>query len=406
MEFGMLLLICFRNAKQKESLRSFSFTCIIYIKMNGINRFILRTSSSNLNSSNRFVNNVTRLTVSNLPSTSMLMTNNNNNNNKRTFATNYNNSGNSNSSSTSSQIKVLFDDEKFYQEEKYHGISKEPFAREISDILLAELNNHDIEIKPDGMLYLPEIKYRRILNQAFGPGGWALKPMGPPIVENQSLIRPYALYCLGRYISESIGEQPYSDSGFISFATATEAAKSNALVRCCKDLGIGSSLWDPNFIRAWKQQFAIERFYENVKTKEKKKLWTTKSNPAPGYPWRELNSPASESALPPQETIAYQGQEDTHVEPTTTSSSSSSSNVSNNNQQQQNNSYNDEEIDVDSVVPPQFKKYSGKTWRDVINDPKGIQYIQWASQTFSGKVQLQAKAIYDWIEQNSNNQQQ
>lgn len=29
-----------------------------------------------------------------------------------------------------------------------------------------------------GLIYLPEIKYRRILNQAFGPGGWALMPYG------------------------------------------------------------------------------------------------------------------------------------------------------------------------------------------------------------------------------------
>ena len=29
-----------------------------------------------------------------------------------------------------------------------------------------------------GLIYLPEIKYRRILNLAFGPGGWALMPRG------------------------------------------------------------------------------------------------------------------------------------------------------------------------------------------------------------------------------------
>ena len=29
-----------------------------------------------------------------------------------------------------------------------------------------------------GMIYLPEILYRRILNAAFGPGGWALMPRG------------------------------------------------------------------------------------------------------------------------------------------------------------------------------------------------------------------------------------
>lgn len=30
----------------------------------------------------------------------------------------------------------------------------------------------------EGLIYLPEIKYRRILNIAFGPGGWALVPRG------------------------------------------------------------------------------------------------------------------------------------------------------------------------------------------------------------------------------------
>lgn len=37
------------------------------------------------------------------------------------------------------------------------------------------------------------------------------------------------------------GEQEYFDPNGIP--TATEACKSNALMRCCKDLGIASELW-------------------------------------------------------------------------------------------------------------------------------------------------------------------
>ena len=33
-------------------------------------------------------------------------------------------------------------------------------------------------VSDSGLIYLPEIKYRRILNRAFGPGGWALMPRG------------------------------------------------------------------------------------------------------------------------------------------------------------------------------------------------------------------------------------
>lgn len=34
---------------------------------------------------------------------------------------------------------------------------------------------------------------------------------------------------------------------------ATEGCKSNALMRCCKDLGIAWQLWDPVFIKQFKK---------------------------------------------------------------------------------------------------------------------------------------------------------
>ena len=93
----------------------------------------------------------------------------------------------------------------------------------------------------DGIIYLPEIKYRRILNKAFGPGGWGLAPRSETTVTAKSVSREYALVCHGRLVSVARGEQDYFDPGGI--ATATEGCKSNALMRCCKDLGIASELW-------------------------------------------------------------------------------------------------------------------------------------------------------------------
>jgi len=82
----------------------------------------------------------------------------------------------------------------------YHGLSSIPFTSTQADTLMRPLQAHEIEIKPgtllllllsitrslrtdtrlnngvDGLLYLPEILYRRILNRAFGPGGWGLVP--------------------------------------------------------------------------------------------------------------------------------------------------------------------------------------------------------------------------------------
>jgi hypothetical protein len=47
-------------------------------------------------------------------------------------------------------------------------------------------------------LYLPEIKYRRILNRAFGPGGWGLAPRGESIVTGKLITREYGLIVQGR----------------------------------------------------------------------------------------------------------------------------------------------------------------------------------------------------------------
>jgi hypothetical protein len=56
------------------------------------------------------------------------------------------------------------------------------------------IRNEDVEIKPDGTIYLPEIKYRRRLNQAFGPGAWALKPVSNVSIDNDILTRSYQLF--------------------------------------------------------------------------------------------------------------------------------------------------------------------------------------------------------------------
>lgn len=80
----------------------------------------------------------------------------------------------------------------------YHGLSSSPFTAEQAAILQQKIEFDDIEIKPDGIIYLPEIKYRRILNRAFGPGGWGLAPRGETIVTGKLVTREYGLVCGGR----------------------------------------------------------------------------------------------------------------------------------------------------------------------------------------------------------------
>lgn len=171
----------------------------------------------------------------------------------------------------------------------YVGISAEPFSPEKAEILLQRIDEDDIELRPDGLVYLPEIRYRRILNKTFGPGAWALMPRSIDIGDNMLYYRG-ALFIQGRFVSEAIGEQQYfPNNDRMSYATAAESAKSNCLVRCCKDIGIASELWDPTFTRQWLAKNAIEVWCVNRQDPHKrKKFWRKRSSPAIDmWPWME-----------------------------------------------------------------------------------------------------------------------
>ncbi|KAK2624721.1 hypothetical protein QTJ16_005914 [Diplocarpon rosae] len=166
----------------------------------------------------------------------------------------------------------------------FHGLSSQPFSKEAADVLMAPIPADDVEVKPDGIIYLPEIKYRRILNRAFGPGGWGLAPRGETIVTGKSITREYALVCHGRLVSVARGEQDYFSPEGIP--TATEGCKSNALMRCCKDLGVASELWDPRFIRKFMKEKAKQIWVEHLPTKKKKQMWLRKDDEVK-YPFKE-----------------------------------------------------------------------------------------------------------------------
>ncbi|GAA6058496.1 hypothetical protein JCM10212_006935 [Sporobolomyces blumeae] len=166
----------------------------------------------------------------------------------------------------------------------FHGMSAVPFTERQAEILMRPLEAHEIEIKPDGLIYLPEILYRRILNKAFGPGGWGMVPRGEMTVMKGMVTREWGLIAGGRLVSVARGEQTFFDPS--GLPTATEGCKSNALMRCCKDLGIASELWDPSFIRAYKAQHCVEAWTEHVVSKRKQKRWRKKVNKF-DYPYTE-----------------------------------------------------------------------------------------------------------------------
>ncbi|TQV97856.1 hypothetical protein V2A60_006426 [Cordyceps javanica] len=167
----------------------------------------------------------------------------------------------------------------------FHGISSRPVTQRQFTALMRPLDVDDIEVKPDGIIYLPEIRYRRRLNEAFGPMGWGLIPKGEAVVGDSIVTREYALIVDGRFVSQAQGENSYF--GADQLPSAVEGCKSNALMRCCKDLGIASELWDPSFIRWFKKNRMEEVWVEHATTKKKRTLWYRKGAVDVAYPYRQ-----------------------------------------------------------------------------------------------------------------------
>lgn len=144
---------------------------------------------------------------------------------------------------------------------KWQGVSSAPELEEMYDIL------------PTGELYLGQMHYRRILNKAFGQGGWALVPMDPrPVVTGDQgkgtsqLVQVWALIAHGRYVSEAMGGAEYNPANSrMLWSDACETVKSNAVMRLCKDLGLAGDCWDRRYIAQWKKKHAIAVWVEKWK---------------------------------------------------------------------------------------------------------------------------------------------
>lgn len=96
-----------------------------------------------------------------------------------------------------------------------------------------------------------------------------------------------------RFVAQARGECQYF--GEDNIPTAGEGCKSNALMRCCKDLGIASELWDPRFIREFKKKHCHEIWVEHVVNGKKRKVWTRKDG-EPMYPYKVSKGGATTSS--------------------------------------------------------------------------------------------------------------
>lgn len=160
----------------------------------------------------------------------------------------------------------------------YAGVASLAIPQAEAAKLMAVLPDNDHDILPTGEVYVAQVHYRRLLNNTFGPGSWALVPRGEFVKQGKTICREYALVVRGRFVAEAVGEQDYHESNDrMSYASAAEGVKSNALTRCCKDLGIASECWDKRWCEKWIAKYAVQVWIEKGKDgKPQKPQWRRK----------------------------------------------------------------------------------------------------------------------------------
>lgn len=155
----------------------------------------------------------------------------------------------------------------------FEGIAAIPFTDAQRAVLSEPVIEDEVEIRYDGIPFLPGVWYRRQLTRALGQGNWAIAPRGPSRTMGNAKTYYGALYVLGRYASEAIGECEYHPGSKMTEASAFEGAKTDCLSRCCKDLGMSAELWDPY----WRETFLAKwGKWEMRKDKDgkEKKVWS------------------------------------------------------------------------------------------------------------------------------------
>lgn len=210
----------------------------------------------------------------------------------------------------------------------YIGASIRPFDEKVSAVLADNetVPDEDLNIKPNGQIYLSHTKARHILNRAFGYGGWSVVPVGDfrqertrkekngKEYEHVILYRTYRMYCHGRFVAEveSSGDY-YTNNAESNYGDAAEACQSYAINRLCKPFGIASQCWDKAYGERWKKKYAFQRDGKWYKrdlqvsgagqaggegsTRPEKARTTTHSTPQPDLPSQQPSDIGADDAM-------------------------------------------------------------------------------------------------------------
>lgn len=112
----------------------------------------------------------------------------------------------------------------------------------------------------ENLLYIEHAHLRDRLNQVFGPGQWSIIPRNrwaedftTPKGTEASRVYVEAMLCIrGCFVAEAVGDMVYyKNNDSQNYGDAVEGAKTAALRRCAKELGIGLQAWKKAWCDGW-----------------------------------------------------------------------------------------------------------------------------------------------------------
>lgn len=138
----------------------------------------------------------------------------------------------------------------------YANASKLKITKSDAKRLMKPFPDNAVEIRPDGAIYVPHIYLSERLNQVFGPGAWVT--ICKDHYEDTDINIVYGEHVLvirECYVGEAMGERSFT--GMDRYSDALETTIAEALRRVCgKRLSVGNQVWQPQFIKRWKDKFA------------------------------------------------------------------------------------------------------------------------------------------------------
>jgi hypothetical protein len=192
--------------------------------------------------------------------------------------------------------------------EAYKGASTLKLKPDEIKKLTADFPDDVVEIRPDGLIFVPHMALRDRLSEVFGPLSVAEICRERMIrTDSDEIAVDLVLMIRGVFAAEAIGTAKYyRNNPKTSFGDVVESAWSEALRRCAKKISCGTAVWRPDYVRRWLAQNAVQqngRWYKKETlptedTSRKTRDYTLKE-PSAFQKVKERLTAAQESDEPP-----------------------------------------------------------------------------------------------------------